>query len=311
MTTVRLLLSMAATNQWHLQQLDVNNAFLHGDLNEEVYMLMSPAIRQWFSKLTSTLLSLGYNQSASDYSLFVHTKDASLTFLLVYVDDVILTGNDLDEIDKVKAFLDTSFKIKDLGVLKYFLGLEVARSTAGIYLYQRKYTLDLLHDFGFVDCKPVKTPLVPKSTYKLRDDDALLPDYIEYRKLVGRLLYLTSTHPDITFAVQQLTFSDSDWAGCPDSRRSVTGFCIFHGDCLVSWKAKKQTTVSRSSSEVEYRALALTTCEVQWLHYLLNDLHHPVTTPTALHCDNNSALHIAANSVLKIGPNRSVRPENR
>ncbi|XP_040945845.1 uncharacterized mitochondrial protein AtMg00810-like [Gossypium hirsutum] len=92
-------------------------------------------------------------------------------------------------------------------------------------------------------------------------------------------------------------FSDSDWAGCPDTRRSITGYCMFYGDSLISWKAKKQTTVSRSSTEAEYRALASTTCEIQWLHFLLTDLHQPVSRPTSLYCDNASALQLAANPV--------------
>lgn len=159
-----------------------------------------------------------------------------------------------------------------------------------------------------------------------------------YRRLVGRLLYLTTTRPDITYAVQQLSqylskptmahytaaqrvlkylkrnpgkglffprdsviqllgFSDADWGGCIDTRRSVTGYCFFVGKSLVCWKSKKQQTVSKSSSEAEYRALASATCELQWLSYLLKDLRIAPAKPSVIYCDNQSALHIAANPV--------------
>lgn len=108
----------------------------------------------------------------------------------------------------------------------------------------------------------------------------------------GKGLFLPRTAPS-----QILGFSDADWAKCPDTRKSITGQCFFIGDSLVSWKAKKQTTIAKSSSEVEYRALASATCELQWLQYLLNDLHIILHKQPLLYCDNNSAIHIAANPV--------------
>ena len=155
---------------------------------------------------------------------------------------------------------------------------------------------------------------------------------------MGKLLYLTHTRPDITYAVHKLSqfmsaprvdhlkaaqrvlrylkndpaqglfysasssvslsaFCDADWASCPDSRRSTTGYCVFLGDSLVSWRAKKQPTLSRSSSEAEYLSMADSTCELIWLASLLRDLHCPLTGPATLFCDNQSALHIASNPV--------------
>jgi hypothetical protein len=255
----------------------------------------------------------------------------------VYVDDIILAGTSIDEFTRIKHILDSKFKIKDLGSLKYFLGLEVAQSREGISISQRKYCLDLLQDSGLLGAKPASTPLDP--SIKLHNDDGKLYDDISgYRRLIGKLLYLTNTRPDIAYATQQLSqflhkpttthfhaacrvvrylkfspgrglllprnsdfqilgFSDADWAGCLDTRRSTSGYCFFLGSSLVSWKAKKQVTVSRSSSEAEYRALSTTTCELLWLLYLMKDLQVDCSKQPVIYCDSQSAMHIASNPV--------------
>ncbi|CAL1404076.1 unnamed protein product [Linum trigynum] len=195
-----------------------------------------------------------------------------------------------------------SFKIKDLGTLKYFLGVEISRSADGISLCQRKFCLELLSDAGFLESKPAKTPLSMKTSLSASDGVPIL-DGSDFRHLLGQFQYVTTTTPDICFPVQQLCqfqgapttshlqalhrilrylkahlsqglwfpssnsthltgYCDSDWATCPDTRRFVTGYCTFLGNSLITWKSKKQSTVSRSSSEVEYRALAQLSCEV-------------------------------------------------
>jgi hypothetical protein len=359
MTTIRILMVVAAINNWPLFQLDVNTAFLHGDLNEEVYMKPPPGLqlphpdmvcklqrslyglkqasRQWNTKLTETLIHSGFIQSKADYSLFTKNTTTGFTVVLVYVDDLVLGGTDILEINTLKTLLDDKFSIKDLGSLKYFLGFEVARSKNGISMCQRKYALDLLEDAGLLGVKPCSTPMQPHLQLH-KASGTPLSDATPYRRLIGRLLYLTHTRPEIAYAVSKLSqflsaptnehmlaglhvlkylknnpgqglffdsssslslkgFSDSDWGSCPDTRRSTTGFCFFIGKSLVSWKSKKQTVVSRSSSEAEYRALAQATCEGQWILYLLQDLHIPHTAPFIIYCDNQSALHIAANPV--------------
>ncbi|KAK2451623.1 putative mitochondrial protein [Trifolium repens] len=359
LTTARLLLALSSIHNWHLHQLDINNAFLHGELQEDVYMQipngvhcanpnqvcklqkslygLKQASRKWNERLTSLLLREGYEQSTADYSLFTLTKDANFTALLVYVDDIILAGNDLMEFQRIKHILDSNFKIKDLGVLKYFLGLEIAHSKLGITISQRKYCLDLLKESGLLGSKPAITPLDPSA--KLHQDKSKpYEDVSSYRRLIGKLLYLTNTRPDISFATQQLSqfmqkptmshykaacrvvrylkmnpgrglffpsdsdmqvlgYSDADWAGCLDTRRSTSGFCFFIGNSLVSWKAKKQVTISRSSSEAEYRALSSATCELIWILFLLRDLKITCHKLPVLYCDSQSALHIASNPV--------------
>ena len=278
-----------------------------------------------------------YIQASSDHSLFIKKSSNSFTVLLVYVDDIILAGTSLLEFQHIKSILDTSFKIKDLGQLKCFLGIEVAHSKLGISLCQRKYCLDLLHDSGHIGSKPISTPSDPSMKFH-HDTSKPYDDISAYRRLTGRLLYLNNTRSDITFTTQQLSqflsnpivahhnvalrvlrylkscpgkglffprnsslalqgFSDADWAGCLDTRKFVTGQCFFLGHSLISWRIKKQTNVSRSSSEAEYKALGSATCQLQWILYLLLDLHITCSKLPVLYCDNQSALHIAANPI--------------
>ena len=214
---------MADVQGWYLCQLDVNNTFLHGELKEEVYMNLPPgfdskvglvckltkslyglkqASRQWFTKFSTALVLLGFTQSKADYSLFIKKNSTSFIALLVYVDDILIASDNKQVVYELKILLDQQFKLKDLGDLKFFLGLEVARTTDGINLCQRKYTLEVLGDVGMLGCKPAKVPMdqnLKLSKYEGKE----LQDPSSYRRLIGRLLYLTITRPDITFAVNR------------------------------------------------------------------------------------------------------------
>lgn len=359
MVTVRTYLAVAAAKDWEIHQMDVHNAFLHGDLQEEMYMTMPPgfnsgkpgmvcrlnkslyglrrAPRCWFAKLAAALTHYGFTQSYSDYSLFTLRKDKIQLNVLVYVDDLIISGNDHETALHFKGYLSTCFHMKDLGSLKYFLGIEVARSPAGIFLCQRKYTLDIISEVGLLGSKPVSIPLEQNHNLALANG-ASLADPEVYRRLVGRLIYLSVTRPELAYCVHVLAqfmqhpreqhweaalrvmrylkvkpgkgimlrsdcdlrlyaWCDSDWAGCPLTRRSLTRWFILLGNSPISWKTKKQHTVSRSSAEAEYRSMATTTCELKWLKELLVALNvdHPI--PINLYCDSQAALHIATNPV--------------
>lgn len=362
--TFRLLLGTTAAKNWHTLQLDISNAFLNGDLDEEIYMVipqgyeeltgktvkpgsvcrlhksfygLKQASRQWNQKLSSVFLGEGFVQAPADHSLFVKCEGNLFIAALIYVDDMLLVGNHEAALDQFKDVLQSAFKLRVLGPAKYFLGFEIARNPTGISLNQRKYTLELLQDAGYLGSKPVTVPMEPNLKLSESSGD-LLPDPSTYRRIVGRLLYLTHTRPDITYAVHKLSqymaaprtdhlhaahrvlrylkndpaqglfypsnseihltaFSDADWSTCPDTRRSITGYCVFLGQSLVSWRSKKQPTVSRSSSEAEYRAMADATCELIWLHSLLCYMHCSPTGPATLFCDNQSALHIASNPI--------------
>lgn len=174
LTAVKYLLPLTAKLHWTVFQLDVNNVFFHGDFHEDVYMKISPrlqvngtsscatplvcklrkslyglkqASRQWFFKLSEALLSRGYIASKHNYSLFTKSSVSSLIILVVYMDDILLAGSDFTEMNDLKSFFDQQFQIKDLGLVHYFLGLEIISHTSGFLIHQHKYASDLLHEF--------------------------------------------------------------------------------------------------------------------------------------------------------------------
>ena len=358
MNTVRVLLSLAANQDWPLQQLDVKNAFLNGDLKEEVYMELPPgfenrnmegqvcklrkslyglkqAPRAWFDKFTKALRQQEYVQAHSDHTLFFRHRNGKITILIVYVDDIILTGDDSEEIERLKRNLALEFEMKDLGKLRYFLGMEVARNKTGISVSQRKYVIDLLQETGMLGCKPVDTPMDPNVKLELNGNGTPV-DKGRYQRLVGKLIYLSHTRPDIAFSVSCVSqfmhspseehmdavyrilrylkgipgkglffkknenrgievFTDADWAGSINDRRSTSGYCSFVWGNLVTWRSKKQTVVARSSAEAELRSAAHGVCEALWLKMLLEELKVSVTAPLKIFCDNKAAINISHN----------------
>ena len=235
------------------------------------------------------------------------------------MDDIIITGNKSSFVSSIIKLLGVDFDFKDLGLLHYFLGLQIDYTSSGLFVHQTKYVSDLLTKFG------------------MTNDSPLLSDPTSYRSLVGALQYLTFTRLDLSFVVQQAcqhmssptqnhlqaakrilrylqgtlhfgiaftsgpislsAYSDSNWAGDPVDRRSLTGMVLFFGNSPISWFAKKQGTVSRSSIEAEYHALASTTAELYWIRMLLRDIGLFLPHPLLLWCDNVSALAIATNPV--------------
>ncbi|GJY27391.1 ribonuclease H-like domain-containing protein [Tanacetum coccineum] len=216
-------------------------------------------------------------------------------------DDIVVTGNCMKEINQFKPFLKSKFNIKDLGSLKYFLGIVVIKTGDDLCLSQRKYCLELLKEYGLLGCKPVSTPMEPNYVlpYVATGHDPLLDNIISYQQLLGKLIYLMHTRPDISYFIHCLAqymhsllksylkcalnvlrylknaqgkgikykhsdcennmkgYSGADWAKCLKTRKSVTGYCVFFNNCLISWKSKKQNTLSKSSTEAEYRSMSL------------------------------------------------------
>lgn len=373
MVTVRSVVAVAAAKHWPIFQMDVHNAFLQDDLYDEVYMHVPPgfgsqrgigkvcrlnkslyglkqAPRQWNKKLTEALIDFGFCQSHFDYSLFIKRADSQIVVVLVYVDDLLVTGSSSEIILQTRNDLKLKFKMKDLGKLKFFLCIEFSRSQQGIHMSQRKYALELIAEMGLGGAKPASTPMETniKLTSADFDDhikgsqkegtDRILDDAGPYQKLVGRLLYLTMTRVDIAYVVQVLSqfmhkpkqshmeaalrvvryikaepglgllmpsedankltaYCDSDWRGCIESRRFVTGYIVMFGNVLVSWKSKKQDTVSRSSAEAEFRSMASTVAEITWLEGLYKELGVSISRPVQLFCDSKATIQIAANPI--------------
>uniref|UniRef100_A0A2N9GR01 Reverse transcriptase Ty1/copia-type domain-containing protein n=1 Tax=Fagus sylvatica TaxID=28930 RepID=A0A2N9GR01_FAGSY len=308
-TTVCAILSIAISAGWSIRQIDIQNAFLHGHLSEDVFMAQPPgfqhpsypiyvcklnkaiyglkqAPRAWFSRLSSWLLQLGFHGSLSDTSLFIYKSKSYTMFILIYVDDIIITCSNPAEIDEFLILLQSDFAIKDLRKLNYFLGVEVIPNA---------------------HAKPVSSPMGSTTSLTAHEGESF-SDVTLFRSTVGALQYLSLTCPDIAFAVNKLSqfmhkptvlhwqsakrllrylkqtltfglqiyrtscntlqaFSDADWAGSRDDRRSTGSFCIFLGNNLISWSCRKQATVA------------------------------PLSTPPTLWCDNIGATYLSSNPV--------------
>ncbi|RVW16796.1 Retrovirus-related Pol polyprotein from transposon RE2 [Vitis vinifera] len=210
--------------------------------------------RAWFGRFSYVVQEFGMLRSTADHSVFYHHNSlGQCIYLVVYVDDIVITGSDQDGIQKLKQHLFTHFQTKDLGKLKYFLGIEITQSSSGVVLSQRKYAFDILEE-----------TVNSYSHHVISHWDAVIRILRYIKRTPGQgVLYKNRGH------TQVVGYIDADWAGSPTDRRSTSGYCVFIGGNLISWKSKKQDVVARSSAEAEYRAMTLATCELIWLRHLL------------------------------------------
>ncbi|GJW56648.1 putative reverse transcriptase, RNA-dependent DNA polymerase, LTR copia-type gag-polypeptide [Tanacetum coccineum] len=220
-------------------------------LKRSIYGLKQ-ASQNWYHKFTKSLIGLGYKQFKADHSLFIYKNGDTYVVALIYVDDVILVGNDNKWIERTKSHLDKEFSIKDLGPLKYFLGIEVAKTSEGLVPSQYKYTLDILQGSGLQGCRPSSFPMEPNLKLDKEEEEEKI-DASRYRRLVGILL------PNTT-VTDLVAYCDADWLGF----------------------------VSRSSAEAEYRSMATAVSEITWVRWLLKELDVAVVGPTPLFCDNEA-----------------------
>ena len=358
--TVRLLLAIAAQMKWQVFQFDVKSAFLNGPLVEDVYVEQPPgfvregqedkvyklkkalyglkqAPRAWYCRLDSYLQHHQFHRSESEPTLYVKMDGKDVLLVCVYVDDIIYTSSSISLIEDFKKKMMTEFDMTDLGLLHYFLGLQVKQSCDGIFVSQEKYALDLLKKFHMQKCKVFATPMNVNEKLSM-DDGSAKADEKQFRSMVGSLMYLTHTRPDIMFAVGLVSrfmhnpsmhhlgtakrilryirattnygiwykpvansnligFCDSDWAGFIDDRKSTSGFIFSLGSGAISWSSKKQASTALSSTETEYIAVASATCQAIWMRRILEDLHQKQEKPTEIFCDSKSAIAMTKNPV--------------
>ncbi|KAL0297348.1 UNVERIFIED_CONTAM: Retrovirus-related Pol polyprotein from transposon RE2 [Sesamum radiatum] len=296
--TIRALIAIAANKKWKIYQMDVKSAFLNGYIDEEIYVEQPQ----------------GFIAKGSE------EKETMRKMIQVFKEDMMKT-----------------FEMSDLGLMHFFLGIEINQEKEGIFICQRKYTETLLKKFKMESCKTVTTPLVTGEKYQ-KEDGSQKVDGSMYRSLIGSLLYLTATRPDIMFATCLLSrfmqspsqvhyaaakrilrylrgtkdfgiwykstndaklvgYTDSDWAGSVDDMKSTSGYTFSLGSGIFSWASKKQATVAQSSAEAEYIAAAATSNQAIWLRRILEDIGEKQEEPTTIYCDNKSAIAITKNPV--------------
>lgn len=357
--TIRAILALAAQMKWRLYQMDVKSAFLNGELEEEIYVAQPPgfisegeedkvlmlrkalyglkqAPRAWYGRIDSYFLKNGFQRSMNDAAMYVMKKDKDLVVVSLYVDDIIITGNNSRLIEKFKDDMKLEFEMTDLGMLNYFLGMEIIQDDRGIFLSQEKYSCKLVEKFGMKDCKSVNTPLSPHG--KNVEDDEEYGEPTKYRSIVGGLLYLCTSRPDIMFASSYLSrymsapltkhyqeakrvlryikgtsrfgvqftsvenpelhgYSDSDWGGSNEDKKSTSGYLFTLGSAVFCWQSSKQKTVAQSTAEAEYIAVCAAANQAIWLQRLLGEIGFNTEDGVPIYCDNKSAIAIGKNPV--------------
>ncbi|KAL3687453.1 hypothetical protein R1sor_013762 [Riccia sorocarpa] len=333
-TTLRLIISLVARHSWPLSHLDVRTAFLHGELQDEVYLTLPPgfktssphivfrlckalyglrqAPRAWYDKIDRFFRDAGLRRSDYDPSLYFSNEGGEYVFILIYVDDLLVTANHSRRIQQLVNLLTKNFEMSGIGDLTNYLHVKFSQTNAGIFMSQLAYVQSILSDLKLTECNLAITPMSEglKLVSEMGEEDV---DVKSYSRIVGKLLWLTNTRPDICYAVgivsrflqkpqvshlnaikricqylkgtvnhciffsreaksllhgcvatslkeeddlKLLGFTDADWAGDPETRRSTGGFVFRMGPSLISWSSKRQPTVSLSSAEAEYRCLA-------------------------------------------------------
>ena len=358
MESIRILLVLACHLKFKLYQMDVKTTFLNGFLKEDVYVAqpkgfidphfldhvlylknalygLKQAPRAWYDQLTQYLVSHGFIRGKADQTFFIEREDDKLIVAQVYVDDIIF-GSTKDELaHSFSKLMQAEFEISMIGELTHFLDLQIRLQKSGIFLSQSKYTKNLVKKFGLEFTSSVRTPMSPnvKLTVNLLGKSV---DSFLYRSMIGSLLYLTASRPDINYSVGVCAkyqanpkefhmivlkriikyvktttnfsvwysndtndvlagYSDADWVGNADDRKSILGGCFYAGNNLVSWISKKQNFISLSTAKAEYITAESCHTQLLWMQKLLDyDIRQEHLT---IYCDNNSAINISKNPI--------------
>ncbi|XP_050139286.1 uncharacterized mitochondrial protein AtMg00810-like [Malus sylvestris] len=309
---------------------------------------LKQAPRAWNSRIDKYFQENNFIKCPHEHTLYVKVKDEDILIVCLYVDDLILTGSNPSMYEEFKRVMIKEFEMTDIGLMAYYLGIEVKQNEEGIFISQESYTKEILKKFKMEECKPISTP-VECGVKLTKHDEGESVDPTFYKSLVGSLRYLTCTRPDILNAVRLVNrymenpttthlktakrilrylkgtvnfglfysssdnyklveYSDSDWAGNSDNRKSTTGFVFFIGDTAFTWMSKKQLIVTLSTCEAEYVVATSCVCHAIWLRNLLKELNMPQEEPTEIYVDNKSAIALANNPVFH---DRSKRIDTR
>eukprot|EP00253_Pinus_taeda_P020484 PITA_20484 len=252
---------------------------------------LKQAPRAWYEKITEHLLKLNFNRfDLDDATLFVKKVGKTVVYLVVYVDDLLMTGNNESYVASIKKELGKRFAMTDLGYVHYYLGIEVTQHPKSIFLSQKKYIGDLLNRIGMTECNPLSTPM--EQNLKLTSIEGKeFEDATKYRQLIGSLIYLIL--PDQTFHL--LLESSPDFDGDKETVVSTSGYAMSLGSRAVSWRSRKQSVPADSTTKAEYVAAAEATKEIVWLRKILEDLQVKQVQSTPLMIDNTSAIKLARN----------------
>ena len=361
MDTVRMILALAAQRGWCVFQLDVKSAFLHGKLAESVYVEqpkgyeikdeehkvyklnkalygLKQAPRAWFSRIESYFKKEGFKKEDSEQTLFTKVEQGKYLIISLYVDDLIFTGDDERMISDFKSSMMREFEMIDLGKMRYLLGIEVMQFDGGIFICQAKYVVDVLRRFGMEHCNSVGNPMVPGIKIS-KDEHGDEMDGSLFKKMIGSLMYLTATRPDIMYAVSLLSrymsrptgvhyeaakrilrylqgtskfgifykrngnheligFTDSDYAGSLEDRRSTSGYIFILSGAAVAWSSRKQPIVTLSTTEAEFVAAAGSSCQAIWMQRVLKKIGYKGSETTLIFCDNSSTIKLSKNPVM-------------
>ncbi|WVZ62398.1 hypothetical protein U9M48_012154 [Paspalum notatum var. saurae] len=338
---IRFLLAYASHHDMKLYQMDVKSAFLNGYINKLVYVEQPPgfedpnhpnhvyrlskalyglkqAPRAWYERLRDFLIEKGFTIGRVDTTLFIKKTDNDLFICQVYVDDIIFGLTNEEYCTEFGKMMAKEFETSMIGELTFFLGFQIKQLREGTFIYQEKYTRDLLKRFKMDDCKPIETPMATNTKLD-PDESGIKVDQTLYRSMIGSLIYLCASRPDIMFtdpkeshltavkrilrlvvpkgaSFELLGYTDSDFSGCRVERKSTSGGCYLLGRSLVSWSSKKQNCVSLSTAEAEYIAAGSSCAQLLYMKQTLKDYGVELSRIPLL-CDNESAVKLTKNPV--------------
>lgn len=278
----------------------------------------------------------------SEYGVYVKKgSEGNQLLICLYVDDLIVTGSDMNEIEAFKSQMMSEFEMSDLGKLTYFLGMEFTEVAEGLVMHQKKYASDILKRFNMMSCNPSSSPAETNVKLVMNEDEEPVNPTL-FKQIVGSLRYLCNSRPDIAYAVgiisrfmseprvshllaakrvmryikgtlqygilfpkclndssmELMAYSDADWCGDRQDRKSTSGYLFKFMNAPISWCAKKQPVVALSTCESEYIAGCMAACQAIWLENILKEMEIEVSRPIELLIDNKSAISLARNPVL-------------